>query len=171
TYTTRSPPSTRRKPTASTTSPWPPTSKDSSPPCTTGPTPQPSKTANASYASSSTTSSSAPTTSPSDTASRSTEAQPATPTATCVPTRRVTIARVIDCVGGVIIPPWGVPVSVSSRSPSAVIIPAFRNSFTNAQIRLSLILTRRRSINAVCEISSKQDLMSASSTQWYPRVP
>ena len=62
-------------------------------------------------------------------------------------------------------PPWGVPVSVCSRSPSSVRTPDFRNAFTSAQTRLSLILARKRPINAVCEISSKQALMSASSTQ------
>src|SRR6266496_5546799 len=54
------------------------------------------------------------------------------------------------------IPPCGVPDVVSSRSPTFVMMPDFRNAFTSAQTRLSLILTRRRSINAVCEISSKQ---------------
>ena len=57
--------------------------------------------------------------------------------------------QVINCVGGVIIPPCGVPVSVSSRSPRSVRTPDFRNAFTSAHIRLSLILARRRSINAV----------------------
>jgi hypothetical protein len=74
-------------------------------------------------------------------------------------------AEVIHCVGGVRIPPCGVPVSVSSRFPAAVMTPDFRNAFTSAQMRLSLILARRRSIKAVCEISSKQLRMSASSTQ------
>ena len=55
--------------------------------------------------------------------------------------------------------------SVSSRTPGSVMIPDFRNALTNARIRLSLILTRKRSINAVCEISSKQALISASNTQ------
>ena len=62
-------------------------------------------------------------------------------------------------------PPCGVPVSDSSRSPSSVRIPVFRNAFTRPQTRLSLILTRSRAINAVCEISSKQALMSASRIQ------
>src|SRR2546427_12421928 len=64
------------------------------------------------------------------------------------------------------IPPCGVPVRVSSRSPSSVKTPDFRNAFTSAHTRLSLILTRRRSIKAVCDISSKQALISHSSTHW-----
>ena len=76
----------------------------------------------------------------------------------------MTCVKVMHCVGGVRIPPWGVPVSVSSRSPSSVMTPDFRNAFTSAQIRLSLILTRRRSVKAECEISSKQALISASNT-------
>ena len=64
------------------------------------------------------------------------------------PTRRVTIAGIIYCVGGVRIPPWGVPVSVSSLSPRSVRTPDFRNAFTRAQIRLSLIRTRSRPIKA-----------------------
>src|SRR5579859_8142895 len=42
------------------------------------------------------------------------------------------------------IPPAGVPVYVSSRSPSAVMIPALRNALTSASTRLSLILVRLR---------------------------
>ena len=74
---------------------------------------------------------------------------PAPASATPDPIRRVTIAGIIYCVGGVRIPPCGVPVSVSSRSPRPVRTPDFRNAFTSAHMRLSLILARRRSINAV----------------------
>ena len=62
------------------------------------------------------------------------------------------------------IPPWGVPVIVSSRSPSAVMTPALRNALTSASTRLSVIRARRRSIRALWSISSKHALMSASST-------
>src|SRR2546421_2436935 len=105
TYATKSAPSTLNKPTVTTTSPSPPTCKDSSPPCTTGPTPPPSKTANACCAWSSKTSSSAPSTSPSDTASPSSTTRPAavlTRPTPLIPT--VTIRRVIHCVGGVLSP-------------------------------------------------------------------
>ena len=64
-------------------------------------------------------------------------------------------------------PPCGVPVSDSSLLPSSVKTPDFRNALTSEQIRLSLILARKRSISAVCEISSKQALMSHSSTHSY----
>lgn len=47
------------------------------------------------------------------------------------------------------IPPCGVPVSVSSRSPEVVMTPDFKNAFTSVQTRLSLILARRRSFRAV----------------------
>ena len=47
------------------------------------------------------------------------------------------------------IPPCGVPVSVSSRSPAVVMTPAFRNAFTNPSTRLSAILRRTSPINAV----------------------
>src|ERR1019366_8877025 len=63
--------------------------------------------------------------------------------------------RAILASNGERIPPCGVPVSVSSLSPSSVRTPDFRKAFTSAQIRLSLILARRRSVKAVCEISSK----------------
>ena len=46
------------------------------------------------------------------------------------------------------IPPCGVPVGVSFRSPVRVITPAFRNAFTSASTFLSLTLIRTRSINA-----------------------
>ena len=60
--------------------------------------------------------------------------------------------------------PAGVPVYVSSRSPSAVMIPALRNALTSASTRLSVILARSRSMRGTCPISSKHALMSASRT-------
>ena len=97
-------PSTPSPPTATPTSNSPTTWKDSSPSSATTPTPPPSRTASACCGCSSRTSSSAPTRSPSATASRSaTTPTPATrPDAD--PPRRVTIARVIHCVGGVLSP-------------------------------------------------------------------
>ena len=53
------------------------------------------------------------------------------------------------CTFRVALPPCGVPVQVSSRSPAVVMTPDFRNAFTSAHTRLSLILARRRSIRAV----------------------
>ena len=47
------------------------------------------------------------------------------------------------------IPPCGVPVSDSCMWPVSVMIPAFRNPFTNAKTRLSFTLARTRSIKAV----------------------
>ena len=62
------------------------------------------------------------------------------------------------------IPPCGVPVSVSSRSPEVVMTPDFRNAFTSPRICLSLIRCRIRASSGVCPISSKHAWMSASST-------
>lgn len=46
------------------------------------------------------------------------------------------------------IPPCGVPVGVSLRSPAGVVTPAFKNTLTKASTFLSLILIRTRSSNA-----------------------
>jgi RNA-directed DNA polymerase len=62
-------------------------------------------------------------------------------------------------------PPCGVPASVFRSARSSVRTPAFRNAFTRSRTRLSPIRTRTRSIRAGCEISSKQALMSPSTTQ------
>jgi hypothetical protein len=88
------------------------------------------------------------------------------------PERRVAHALVHTtaeprCVGaraGERIPPRGVPVNVSSRSPEAVMTPAFKNALTSRRTRLSLIRRRIRSSSGVCPISSKHAWMSASST-------
>ena len=64
--------------------------------------------------------------------------------------------------------PCGVPASVSRSAPSSARMPAFRNAFTSARTRLSPIRFRTRSTSAECEISSKQALMSPSTTHSYP---
>ena len=92
-------------------------------------------------------------------------APPAPAAATLDLIRRVTIARIIYCVGGVMMPPCGVPVQVSWYSPSSVSTPALRNALTSASTRLSLTLARTRSMTAECEQLSKAASMSASSTQ------
>jgi len=80
------------------------------------------------------------------------------------PDTEVTIARVIHCVGGVKMPPCGVPVSVSRCSPSSVSTPALRNAFTSASTRLSLTRARTRSITAGVRDVVEAASMSASST-------
>ena len=89
-----------RTPTSSSPMTW----KASSPSCAATPPPPPSKNASASCGCSSRTSSSAPRKSPSGTASPPAQAAPAPASATPDPTRRVTIARIIYCVGGVVSP-------------------------------------------------------------------
>ena len=74
------------------------------PACAPPPPPPPSTNANASCGCSSRTSSSAPKRSPSGTASRSASTPPAAEHDTAAPTRRVTIAAVAHCVGGVVSP-------------------------------------------------------------------
>src|SRR5271166_2061488 len=97
-------PSTPRPPTATPTSNWPPTWKASSPSSAARPPPPAPKNAGGSCACWSKTSSSARRRSPSATASRSGNQQPATAATTIQPTRRVTCAKVINCVGGVVSP-------------------------------------------------------------------
>jgi site-specific DNA recombinase len=97
---------TTNSPTARPTSPSPPTWKASSPRCTPTPRRPPSTSAAACCGCSSKTSSSDRKRSPSGTASRSDNTPAMTPT----PTRRVNIAK---CVGGVRMPPCGVPVAGS----------------------------------------------------------
>ena len=65
------------------------------------------------------------------------------------------------------IPPCGVPVMLSLAVPLSVRMPAFKNAFTSASTRLSPTRARTRSIRAECEISSKQAVMSPSSTHSY----
>ena len=55
-------------------------------------------------------------------------------------------------------PPCGVPVSVSSTSPSSVRIPALRNALTSRSTRLSLTRGRTRSIRAVWSMRVKARL-------------
>jgi hypothetical protein len=74
-------------------------------------------------------------------------------------------------ISGDRMPPCGVPVWLSRRSPSSVKIPALRNALTSPRTRLSLTLARIRSIRAVWDTLSKAASISASSTQRYPRVP
>ena len=62
------------------------------------------------------------------------------------------------------IPPCGVPVTVSRSTPSSVRMPALQNAFTKPRTRLSAIRCRTRAISAVWSISSKQAVMSPSST-------
>ena len=76
------------------------------------------------------------------------------------PTRRVTMRQSYLLCWGRENPACGVPVYVSSRSPSAVMIPALRNALTSASTRLSVILARSRSMRGTCPISSKHALMS-----------
>src|SRR6266568_3187353 len=71
-------------------------------------------------------------------------------------------AEVAHCVGGVAIPPCGVPVWVPCTAPLSARTPALRNAFTRARTRWSPIRLRTRSISAECEISSKQASMSPS---------
>src|SRR6185312_3689094 len=73
-------------------------------------------------------------------------------------------AEVANCVGGVMMPPCGVPVCVSSRSPNSVSTPALRNAFTKPRTRLSLTRNRTRSRRVECEMESKHASISASST-------
>src|SRR5271169_6476984 len=100
----RSTRSTPGPPTVMPTSSSPMTWKASSPSCAATPPPPPWKTASASCGCSSRTSSSAPRKSPSGTASPPARTAPAPGSATPDPIRRVTIARVIYCVGGVASP-------------------------------------------------------------------
>jgi hypothetical protein len=51
------------------------------------------------------------------------------------------------------IPSCGVPVTVSSATPTSVRTPAFKKAFTSASTRLSAIRARTRSIKAGCDIS------------------
>src|SRR5262245_50330524 len=97
-------PSTPRPPTATPTSSSPMTCKAPSPGCAATPPRPPSKTASGCCGCSSRTSSSARRRSPSGTASPPAQAAPAPGSATPNPIRRVTIARVIYCVGGVVSP-------------------------------------------------------------------
>jgi len=115
---TRSTPSMPNSPTARPTSPSPPTSKTSSPSFTATPKPPPSKNAGACCGCWSKTSSSDPRRSPSGTASPSGNAPPVTNTPT-TPTRRVTIRRIAQCVGGVTTPPCGIPLCVEPHIQSS----------------------------------------------------
>jgi len=126
----------------------PPASKTSSPSSAATPTPPPSPSSSASCACWSKTSSSAPNASSSATPSPPTPAPHPPPPRpqTVTPTRSPHQVR--HCVGGVRIPPWAVPVRVSSRSPVLVMTPAFRKAFTNARSRLSETRHRTRSSNA-----------------------
>src|SRR3974390_1637765 len=58
-------------------------------------------------------------------------------------------------INGDKMPPCGVPVQVSSRSPRSVRTPALRNALTSASTRLSLTLARTRSRTAQCERVAK----------------
>src|SRR3974377_314740 len=98
------PPSTPRPPTGTPTSNSPMTWTASSPSCAAAPPPPASANASGGCACSSKTSSSGPTRSPSATASPSGTGPRAATATTIQPTRRVTCARVIHCVGGVITP-------------------------------------------------------------------
>jgi len=103
-------PSTPRPPTRTPTSSSPTTWKDSSPSCAPAPPPPPSKNASGYCGCWSRTSSSRPKRSPSGTASPHAPTAPPRAMPPPKPTRRVTMRRVIHCVGGVTIPPCGVPV-------------------------------------------------------------
>ena len=107
TYATRSRPSTPNSPTARPTSTSPPTSKDSSLNSRARPTSPPSRNAGECCDCWSKTSSSDPTRSPSATASPSGNAPAAHTSIPTAPTRRVTIRRIAQCVGGVPTLPWG----------------------------------------------------------------
>src|SRR5829696_3135684 len=72
--------------------------------------------------------------------------------------------EVAHCVGGVRIPPCGVPLVASCMLPSSARMPACKNALTSPRTRLSLTHLRTLPISAECEISSKQAVMSASST-------
>src|SRR5208282_1301430 len=97
-------PSTPRPPTGTPISSSPMTWKASSPSCAATPPPPPSKTASGCCGCSSRTSSSARRRSPSGTAFPPAQAAPAPGSVTPDPIRRVTIARIIYCVGGVTSP-------------------------------------------------------------------
>src|SRR6266852_2415671 len=94
-------PSTPRPPTGTPTSNSPTTSTASSPGCAAAPPPPASASGSGCCGCSSRTSSSDPRRSPSATASRSGNGPPAAAATKATPTRRVTCARVIHCVGGV----------------------------------------------------------------------
>src|SRR6266498_2824638 len=66
------------------------------------------------------------------------------------------------CVGAVRIPPCGVPVRVSSRSPRSFMIPALRNAFTSRSTRRSATRARTRPVRAVWSSESKHASISAS---------
>src|SRR5918995_1749178 len=68
--------------------------------------------------------------------------------------------EVAYCVGGVRMPPWGVPVIVSRWRPSWLRIPARRNAVTRPRTRLSAMRPRTRLMSAVWSISSKHAVMS-----------
>src|SRR6266852_4234151 len=97
-------PSTPRPPTGTPTSNSPTTSTASSPGCAAAPPPPASASGSGCCSCSPRTSSSDPRRSPSATASRSGNGPPAAAATKATPTRRVTCARVIHCVGGVISP-------------------------------------------------------------------
>jgi hypothetical protein len=65
------------------------------------------------------------------------------------------------------IDPCGVPASVSLKTRSSSRMPDLRNALTRAKTRLSPTRLRTRSIKAGCAISSKQALMSPSTTHSY----
>jgi hypothetical protein len=115
-------PSTPRPPTATPTSSSPTTWKASSPSCAATPPRPPSKTARRCCGCSSRTSSSAPRKSPSGTASPPGQAAPAPASATRNPIRRVTIAQVIHCVGGVMGTVWW----ASGEGPLAAYAAGYR---------------------------------------------
>src|SRR5439155_1383331 len=135
-------PATARPPTRTPTSSSPTACKASSPGCAPAPQQPPSKNASGYCGCWSRTSSSAPRRSPSATASPPAQEDQLPVNTKPSLTRRVTIARVIHCVGGVMMPPCGVPVWVSSRPPSSVRTPALRNALTSASTPLSLTLRR-----------------------------
>src|SRR5215211_3046048 len=152
----RSTPSTPNSPTERSTSSSPTTSKTSLPASVIRPLPRRSPSANESCGSLSRMSLSGPTRSPSATPSRSVTAQPARPEAAPTPTRRAKRDLIANCVGGVRMPPWGVPVVESRMMPSSPRTPACRNAFTTARTRLSPTLDRTRSIRAGWSIMSKE---------------
>src|SRR5215211_6769803 len=74
--------------------------------------------------------------------------------------------EVAYCVGGVRMPPCGVPVIVSLKPPSWFRMPALRNALTSARTRLSAMRRRTLPISAAWSISSNE-----AATHYPPRRP
>ena len=139
--------STPRPPTRTPTSNSPATSTASSPSCAAARPSPASVNASGCCGSWSRTSSSDPRRSPSATASRSGNQPPAAAATTTQPTRRVTCARVIHCVGGVTGEPCGVPSTVGCLIPSTI-TPASR------YLRISRRTLRSSTLRATRVIST-----------------